>query len=256
MDADYFGVTLASSRYSAISGIALTTVDLRPVNPGALFNPVSPNKAYGVRTGCQHSDEVFGIAGTTAGGLTKKLALYKPYPDPNTDPNDYPAVTLKNWDTNSPWAAMICGFDVLDLLSRFGVDSKGRSSFFYDVFTKVFNGVCTVTGTPIVGLDVPNLGEGKLFADFVSLRNNPLASGMAKIHFGLAKDDQVEVKVFDVGGRLIRTLADRQFKAGEHDLVWDGTDNGGRSVARGVYFTQVRYRNSAFTDAKKLTVLK
>jgi len=163
---------------------------------------------------------------------------------------------LKSHSAGSPWAAMTCGFDILDVISRFGIDSKGRSSFFYDVFTKVFNGVCTVVGTPIVGLDVPNLEDGKLFSDFVSLRNNPLSSGMAKIHFGIARDDQVSVRIFDVSGRLVRTLADRQFKAGEHDLVWDGTDNSGRSVARGVYFTQVRYRNSAFSDAKKLTVLK
>jgi len=81
-------------------------------------------------------------------------------------------------------------------------------------------------------------------------------SGMARIHFGLAKDDQVEVNVFDVGGRRIRMLANRRFKAGEHDLVWDGTDDNGRPVARGVYFTQVKYKDSAFNEAKKLTVLK
>jgi flagellar hook assembly protein FlgD len=51
-------------------------------------------------------------------------------------------------------------------------------------------------------------------------------------------------------------LAKRRFKAGEHDLVWDGTDDNGRPVARGVYFTQVKYKDSAFNEAKKLTVLK
>ena len=101
--------------------------------------------------------------------------------------------------------------------------------------------------------DVPT--GGTAVTDFVNLRNDPLSSGAARIHFGLAKDDRVEVKVFDVGGRLVRTLADRQFKAGEHDLVWDGADNGGRPVQRGVYFTQVKYRGG-FSDAKKLTVLK
>jgi len=251
LNSSYLGVSLQSPAYRNDSGITTNTVDLTPVNPGALF---VAGKYWGVRNTCQHTDEVLDIAAGPVAAFTSRLASY-PDPDVN-DSKLFTAVMLKAWNTNSPWAAMTCGFDILDLVSRFGIDSKGRSSFFYDVFTKVFNGVCTVTGTPIVGLDVPNLGDGKMFSDFVSLRNNPLASGMAKIHFGIARDDQVTVKIFDVGGRLVRTLADRQFKAGEHDLVWDGTDNGGRSVSRGVYFTQVRYRNSAFSDAKKLTVLK
>jgi hypothetical protein len=116
--------------------------------------------------------------------------------------------------------------------------------------------MCPVTGTPIVPLDVPILDEGNLLTDFVSLRNNPLSSGMARIHLGLRLDDRVQIKVFDVTGRDIRLLADRRFTAGEHEIVWDGRDNLGRPVARGVYFTQVRYRETGFSDAKKLTVLK
>jgi flagellar hook assembly protein FlgD len=64
------------------------------------------------------------------------------------------------------------------------------------------------------------------------------------------------VKIYDVGGRLIRTLADRRFPAGRFTLTWDGADNAGRQVAHGVYFTQVRYAERGFTEAKKLTLLK
>ena len=63
-------------------------------------------------------------------------------------------------------------------------------------------------------------------------------------------------RVYDVSGRLVRTLADRNFEAGPHTLTWDGTDDHGRQMERGVYFTQVRYASTRFTDAKKLTVLK
>src|SRR4029078_13289380 len=104
--------------------------------------------------------------------------------------------------------------------------------------------------------DVPNNPSGQVFVDFMNLRNNPLVSGQATVDFGLSKADRVEVKVFDVSGRLVRMLADRQFAAGKHTLTWDGVDNDGHQVARGVYFTQVEYLNSRFTDAKKLTVLK
>ena len=99
-------------------------------------------------------------------------------------------------------------------------------------------------------------GDGSVFVDFMNLRNNPLVSGQATVDFGLVKADRVEVKVFDVSGRLVRTLADRSFAAGRHTLTWDGADNDGRMVPRGVYFTQAKYVNSHFTDAKRLIVLK
>jgi len=53
----------------------------------------------------------------------------------------------------------------------------------------------------------------------------------------------------------VRTLADRAFPAGEHVLRWDGLDDQRRQVARGVYFTRLRYRRG-FEIARKLTVLK
>jgi len=93
--------------------------------------------------------------------------------------------------------------------------------------------------------------------DFVSnWSNNPLKAGVAKVNFALSRPDRVTVRVYDVSGRLVRTLADRNFDAGPQSLTWDGSDDGGRQVQRGVYFTQVKYARTRFTDAKKLTVLK
>jgi flagellar hook assembly protein FlgD len=92
--------------------------------------------------------------------------------------------------------------------------------------------------------------------DFARLYGNPMTAGSAVFSFGLAKDDNVEIKVYDVGGRLIKTLADQRFKAGEHRLTWDGLANDGRRVARGVYFARVRYKSSLFNAANKIIVLK
>jgi len=83
-----------------------------------------------------------------------------------------------------------------------------------------------------------------------------VAGGSAIVRFGLAKADRVEVKVYDVTGRLVRTLANRNFQAGPQSLVWDGSNDQGHVVSRGVYFTQVKYANSGFVDARKVTVLR
>ena len=62
-------------------------------------------------------------------------------------------------------------------------------------------------------------------------------------------------KIYDVSGRLVKTVANRSFPGGqEHVVTWDGTNDAGNAVARGVYFYQLR--SPSFTSQKKLAVLK
>ena len=60
--------------------------------------------------------------------------------------------------------------------------------------------------------------------------------------------------MYDVTGRLVKVLANREFAAGEHTIFWDGSDEDGRLVPRGVYFYQLR--TPSFVSQKKLAVLK
>ena len=46
----------------------------------------------------------------------------------------------------------------------------------------------------------------------------------------------VQVRVFDVQGRLIRTLSLGQLAPGRHELYWEGVDETGRKVLSGIYF--------------------
>ena len=76
------------------------------------------------------------------------------------------------------------------------------------------------------------------------------------MNFGLARADRVTARIYDVSGRLVRTLADRDFAPGDYRLVWDGSDDRGRSMPRGVYFTEIHYARTGFRETKKLTVLR
>jgi hypothetical protein len=51
----------------------------------------------------------------------------------------------------------------------------------------------------------------------------------------------VRAEVLDVTGRRVATLASRNFPAGVHELVWDGSSAGGRRVAPGVYLVRVQW---------------
>ncbi|MBN2538184.1 S8 family serine peptidase, partial [candidate division WOR-3 bacterium] len=47
---------------------------------------------------------------------------------------------------------------------------------------------------------------------------------------------QAEVGVYAIDGTLVRTLASGQLRPGWHSLTWDGTDNAGSKVGRGIYY--------------------
>ncbi|MFH1680417.1 MAG: M14 family zinc carboxypeptidase [Candidatus Eisenbacteria bacterium] len=74
------------------------------------------------------------------------------------------------------------------------------------------------------------------------------------IHFSLSQRGPVDLAIYDIAGRVIRVLASGARDAGNHTVVWDGTNSEGRDVASGIYL----YRMSAagFHDTKKLVLLR
>ena len=53
--------------------------------------------------------------------------------------------------------------------------------------------------------------------------------------FQLAEAGRVTVRIFNVAGRLVRTLEERVHPAGASEVTWDGTSDSRRRVAAGVY---------------------
>jgi uncharacterized delta-60 repeat protein len=82
---------------------------------------------------------------------------------------------------------------------------------------------------------------------------NPLA-GQSTITFAVPRDEFVELRIYDVAGRLVRRLAEEQLPAGQHARAWDGKDDAGRRVAAGVYFCRLHAGESV--QKKSLLVLK
>jgi len=63
--------------------------------------------------------------------------------------------------------------------------------------------------------------------------------GSTRIRFDLPADGPVTLRVFDVRGRVIRTLVDAAYPAGQHEAAWDGRDRGRTPLAPGVYFLRL-----------------
>lgn len=69
-----------------------------------------------------------------------------------------------------------------------------------------------------------------------------------KISFYLENRSHVYLRVYDVTGRLVNTLADGYFEAGYSSVMWDGKNSYGQDVATGVYFYSLETDAGIETD--------
>jgi len=74
------------------------------------------------------------------------------------------------------------------------------------------------------------------------------------IAFDLAHSGHVAIEIYNIKGQRVRVLANDMFVAGKHNVVWNGSDESGRSVGSGVYF----YRMVApgYSSVRKMLLMK
>ena len=59
------------------------------------------------------------------------------------------------------------------------------------------------------------------------------------VRFDIAERGRARVAVFDLTGRRVALLVDRQLEPGHHSVLWRGTDVAGAKVGPGVYFVRM-----------------
>ncbi len=85
-------------------------------------------------------------------------------------------------------------------------------------------------GAPTPADPVASVSEvGPLIA-----RPNPMRDGTS-IAFGLATSGETRLRIFDIRGRVVRTLQSGTLSAGLHRYAWDARDDRGTRVANGIY---------------------
>lgn len=242
------GVGLKSNNYQAAATNTANAADLilQPSVSGG-----APYSQAAIRNLCIWTSDVLERS-VTLSAYTSEAAYYFDNASINAP---FPSAIYKAWDNASKYIAFTDGWDIEHLTGKGDVSSGGRHAYMWLVAKNIFGQICDINGTTIGPMDVPNVNDGRLFS-FAKLRTNPVETGMAKIDFSLAKSDRVQVKIFDVSGRLVRTLADRMFEAGVSELTWDGTDDGGRRVARGVYFSRFTSERNGLDQKSKLVYLR
>jgi hypothetical protein len=74
------------------------------------------------------------------------------------------------------------------------------------------------------------------------------------ISYTIARDTHVEMKVYDIKGRLVRTLMSGDAPAGKHRATWDGRDSEGRPAATGIYL--YRLETPERSISRKMTLIR
>ena len=75
------------------------------------------------------------------------------------------------------------------------------------------------------------------------------------IPFSTAAQGRASIRVYDVAGRLVRTLVDQVLPSGDHAAHWNGEGNHGSRVASGIYFYRIVFP-SGDISGKKMMILR
>ena len=96
-------------------------------------------------------------------------------------------------------------------------------------------------------------GENNSNIYSLSVFPNPF-SNTTNISFSIAQSAKVSLKVFDMNGRLVTTLANEQMQSGSHEIKWNVSDANGKSIPSGIYLLRMEAGN--YSETKKLLVIK
>jgi len=135
---------------------------------------------------------------------------------------------------------------MVDLVAGFVVQSEGPS-----------------TNNPIVVNTIPTsvllsgVAEGPKVTTparlMLAVNPNPFRTGTT-VSYDVPKSGEVSLRIHDVSGRVVRTLASGTRNPGSYTATWDGRGDNGSRLVPGVYFSTLTAQNGKLT--KKLTLLQ
>jgi len=101
--------------------------------------------------------------------------------------------------------------------------------------------------------DTAPAGMSERVAAIQDLKPNPFTQSTT-ITLALPRPAKTHLAVYDVRGRMVRTLENRVLEAGVHPITWDGRTDAGKPVARGVYFAKLE--SDGRTSSRRIAVIK
>jgi hypothetical protein len=262
------GVTLAASAYRDYNGDAAFCVYLEPV-ASPQFLPAEPGVGL-FGNGCPQEFN-YNVLGVQPGvpNVTGNLEFWSFEQTGNQQYVDFAQVIRRNQVTGvANWRSVVNGFSFHHLSEQgcqgqpCGTDSLCRVSGTTDLYGPMIEWLAN-GGLPFTKWTYPCIntgvdpGENHLDGPVNYLhqsRPNPFNSRVT-IRFSLASAGEVNLSVYDVAGRLVKTLLSGDAPAGENAIVWDGMDNRGHRVGGGVFWMQMT-TSDGYISVRKMIALR
>ncbi len=108
------------------------------------------------------------------------------------------------------------------------------------------------TFAPPPGIEESNTLETKYLS--LEIYPNPFRK-TTNIKYSMNMGSNVSLKVYDIGGRLVRNLFNGFQEPGVYTVNWNGTDDFARKLPAGVYFYRLE-RKEGITETKELIILR
>ena len=107
-----------------------------------------------------------------------------------------------------------------------------------------------------LGLDLSKIQNEETMPSGYSLHQNypnPF-NPVTKLRYDLPENSHVNITIFDILGREVKTIVNQYQNAGYRSITWNATNDHGHSVNAGVYLYRIQAGN--YTLAKKMVLLK
>lgn len=95
-------------------------------------------------------------------------------------------------------------------------------------------------------------GTSEMQTDFQLNQNYPNPfNPVTNIKFEISKNSSIKLEVFNTEGKLIKTLANGEFKKGSYEAKWDALNSGS-----GIYFCRLSASDGSFSKTLKMMLIK
>lgn len=103
--------------------------------------------------------------------------------------------------------------------------------------------------------DIVSAGDPIVKFESISNYPNPFnPSTIISFNLNTETTENAELTIYNTKGQRVKTLVNDQFSAGQHSIVWNGTDDNGAVVSSGVYFYKIKAGD--FEQTKKMILMK
>ena len=107
-----------------------------------------------------------------------------------------------------------------------------------------------------LGLDLTQIqNEADKPSGYSLLQNYPNPFNLVtKLRYDLPENSHVNITIYDMLGRAVKTMVNQHQNAGHRSIIWDGTNDYDNTVSTGIYLYQIQA--GAYTRTKKMVFLK